>query len=122
MSNLDKAQGLYTFWSMFGLPAYDEQTIPGDAKIPYITYETQTGCLDETLYLTGSIWYYGNSWGPVTQKADEIEEEITGGTIIPIKGGALWITKGSPFTQRAADDDSTVRRILIQIQAEFLTA
>ena len=73
--------------------------------------------------LSGSIWYYGTSWAQVTTKMAEIQSAIgRGGSFIQIDGGALWIKQGSPFAQRVSDPNDMIRRILINIEAEFITA
>ena len=35
---MNKEQAIHFFWSQFGLPAYDENSVPDDAQMPYITY------------------------------------------------------------------------------------
>ena len=123
---MDKFQALQTFWSSFGLPAYDENTVPtGDAKpsYPYITYDAVVSNLGVPVALSGSIWYYGTSWAQITAKMAEVQAGIgRGGKYIPIDGGALWIKQGSPFAQRVSDPNDMVRRIFINIEAEFITA
>lgn len=120
----DKAQALYQFWSGFGLPAYDENTVPDDAVMPYITYSTSTDMLGGVLPLHASLWYRSASWKNISQKADTIAYDLEQGTPIPLDGGGyLWIVRGSPFMQRMSDpDDDQVRRIYINVMAEFLTA
>ena len=76
---MDKWQALNTFWNRFDLVAYDENTVPDGAALPYITYMASTGEIDEPIYLTASIWYRSNSWTEVSQKADEISNYIGGG-------------------------------------------
>lgn len=119
---MDKAQALNSFWSSFGLTAYDEQTVPDDASLPYITYETITDALGNTLPLTASIWYRSTTWEDAEKKAQEIASGIgEGGTVIGYDTGALWITRGTSFAQRIAEpNDDTIRRIHININAEFL--
>lgn len=120
---MDKAQALYEFWAGFGLPAYDEQVVPDDAELPYITYETATGSLGDVLMLSASLWYSSTSWRGVTAMANHIEAMIGGWKAMPIDGGLLKITKGAPFTRRLGDpDDPKIKRIILQIQAEFLSA
>lgn len=120
---MDKAQALYTFWSGFGLPAYDEQVVPRGATLPYITYETQTARLNEPLMLSASLWYSSESWSTVTAKANAIEAAIGGFAVVPVDGGKLLIHKGSPFTRRLGDpEDVKIKRIILTIQAEFLSA
>ena len=116
----DKWTALNSFWNGFGLPAYDEHTVPDGAVTPYITYEASTADLDEKVALTASIWYKSNSWAEVSQKSEEISQRIGGGIGQPYDNGRLWITKESPFAQRMEEpDDRLIRRIVLQIAAEF---
>ena len=117
---MDKWQALNTFWNRFDLVAYDENTVPDGAALPYITYMASTGEIGEPIYLTASIWYRSNSWTEVSQKADEISNYIGGGAGESYDGGRLWITKSAPFAQRMSEaSDYQVRRILLQVNAEF---
>lgn len=124
---MDKAQALHAFWSGFGLRAYDENTVPlGDdaPPFPYITYTVTTDSFDNVLNLTGSIWYRTTTWEGISDKAEEIAQAITAMNppSIKIDGGRLYITKGTPFAQRMADpSDDMIRRILINLQVEYLT-
>ena len=123
---MDKFQAIHSFWSKFNLPAYDGQDVPDDATMPYITYEASADSIGNMLPLNGSLWYRSNSWKDISKKADEIAETIAkeGFNIISIDSprGYLFITKGTPFAQRMRDEDEQVKRIYINIQAEFLTA
>lgn len=121
---MDKAQAIHAFWSSFELTAYDENTVPDNAQMPYITYNVAIGRMDNVLLLTGSLWYNSLSWAEISKKADEIAEAVggTGYCIQTVDGGYLWITQGTPFAQRVADEDDAIRRILINLNAEFLTA
>ncbi|MBQ6413027.1 MAG: hypothetical protein IJI19_06080 [Ruminococcus sp.] len=121
---MDKAQALYSFWSSFGLTAYDEQTIPDNAQTPYITFETNTDSLDQPLALTASLWYRDTSWATISEKAEAIAAHIgRGGSVVHYDDGALWITRRAPFAQRIADpNDDGIRRIYMNINAEYLGA
>jgi len=123
---MDKFQALQSFWSSFGIPAYDENTVPsGDDRpsYPYITYDAVVGNLGDFVAMSASIWYYGTSWAAITTKLAEITTKIgRGGYMIPIDGGAIWIKRGSPFAQRIPDSNDMVRRIFINIVAEFISA
>ena len=121
---MDKAQAIHEFWSEFRLPAYDESSVPDDAVMPYITYNVATDSLDSVLPLHGSLWYRSTAWDEITQKAEEIAEALgTNGYMIKkINGGYVWMQKGRPFAQRMTDEDEQVRRIYVNITAEFLTA
>lgn len=121
---MTKEQSIHQFWSNFGLPAYDVNTVDDDAEMPYITYDVSTGSIDDFILLTGSLWYRSTSWNAITQKVHEIEEYLTtmSPPTIKIDGGRAYFTKGTPFSQRMAEPgDDLVRRIYIQINAEFLT-
>lgn len=124
---MDKEQALHQFWSSFGLTAYDENTVPEDAlttnKGKYLTYNVATAALDEPTPIYANLWYKSSSWAEITRKAEEIAHEIgLGGSIVSFDGGKIWICRGVPFTQRMPDDDDTIRRIYINVMAEFLTA
>lgn len=121
---MDKAQALQSFWASFDLPAYDSTTVPDNAQMPYITYDVVTDSLGNVVNMSASIWYRTNSWKEVSKKAEEIAEAIVkmSPPSIKLDNGRLYIAKGNPFAQRMVDEDDTVRRIYLNIQAEFLTA
>ena len=120
---MDKYQALHAFWSSFGIPAYDESTVPtGDDRpeMPYITYDVVVSDFLFPVAMNASIWYYGSLWTEITAKLQEVEAEIgRGGKMLLTDEGAIWI-KGSPFAQRMPDQDNMVRRILINVQAEYI--
>lgn len=119
---MDKAQALHGFWSSFGLPAYDESTVPGTAELPYITYEVSTGALDEPVMLSASIWYKSTSWAAISQKSDAIGDYVGyGGVTLPYDGGLLWIKRSAPFAQRMNDPEGSLRRIVLHIDAEYMS-
>lgn len=124
---MNKEQAIHSFWSGFGLKAYDEQTVPtGDdaPAFPYITYEVITNNIGNPVQLTASLWYRTTGWTEITAKKDQIAGAIGyGHKIIKIDGGYMYLTLGSPFAQRMADDtDDMIRRIYMQINCEYLTA
>lgn len=116
---MDRWQAIHNFWSRY-LTAYDENTVPDNAVLPYITYAVSTASFDEKVINSASLWYRTNSWAAISQKAEEISEDIGGGIGIPYDGGRLWITKEAPFAQRMSDQtDAQIRRILLQVGVEF---
>lgn len=123
---MDSAQALHQFWSGFSWKAYDEATVPSEAfepVIPRITYEVATSEINYPIMLIASLWDRSYSWENISKKADEIYNRIgQGGVFLPYDGGAIWITRASPFAQRLTDEDDTIRRILINVNAEFLSA
>lgn len=122
---MDKEQAIHSFWSGFDIPAYDENSVPDGAQMPYITYNVSTGALEDVVLLHASLWYYDTSWADITHKAHEIEAAVgsEGHVIIPIDNGRIFLTQGAPFAQRMMDEaDSVIKRIYINVNAEFLTA
>ena len=123
---MDEYQAIHTFWSSFGIPAYDEGTIPtGDDRpsLPYITYDISVSDFGTQVAMSASIWYLGTSWTQITAKLKEVEAEIgRGGKMVPFDGGSIWIKKGTPFAQRVPDDNDMIRRIFMNIVAEYVTA
>ena len=119
---MDKYQALHTFWNSFGIPAYDSATVPEENRGDfYITYEVATDSLDRAIPLTASIWKVGTtSWSDISQKAEQISDELVQVKTIPLDIGYLYITRGRPFAQRMSDEDDTVRRIYINLMAEYL--
>jgi hypothetical protein len=120
---MDKEQAIQNFWSQFGIPAYDENSVPDDLRYPFITYSVATDMLDDTVSLYGNIFYRSPSWKDITQKKEQIAEYIgAGGVAVKIDTGYVYFCQGTPFAQRMSEPgDDMVKRYYIQLQAEFLT-
>lgn len=119
---MNKIETLNSFWAQFGLKAYDENSVPDGAVLPYMTYESSDDDFDHPVALTASLWYRSSSWKEITLKELEIADFIgRGGVLVNYDGGALWIKKGNPFAQRMPDSsDDSIRRIVMNIEVEFL--
>jgi len=121
---MDKEQAMHAFFSSFGWKAYDETLLPDDAEMPRITYGLVTDSLDRPVSMAFSLWDKSYSWASVTQKAHEISEAITfmHPPAIPCDGGRIYITPGTPFTQRMSEpSDDTIRRLYINLEVEYFT-
>ena len=120
---MTKAAAIYQFWSGFGLTAYEENTVPGDAAFPYITYQLVTDSFDREVAATASLWYRGESWTAINAKTEEIAQHIgLGGKIIKCDGGRIWIKRGQPFAQNMGDEsDDLIRRKYLNLIFEFMT-
>lgn len=122
---MDKSQAIYQFWSGFGIPAYDENSVPDDAQFPYITYSQATDSLGAPVTLTAHVWDRSSSWERVSKIVENIGRAVGeyGHKVTKIDGGFIWFTKGRPFSQRmGAESDDLIRRVYVIIMAEFLTA
>lgn len=119
---MNNIQALHSFWSSFGLKAYDETSVPDDAQLPYITYEVSDDDFGHTLAQTASLWYRSSSWADITEKEMQIADFIgRGGRMIAYDGGAIWLQKAQPWAQRMSDpSDEMIRRIVLNVQVEFL--
>lgn len=121
---MDKYQALNDFWNSFALPAYDDYSVPDDPEYPFISYSVLTDSLDKPVFLNASLWYRTYSWEGISMKAEEISRRITEMNAIPLDNRQyLYLTKGTPFAQRMNDpSDDAIRRVYLNIEAEFLTA
>lgn len=118
----DKWQGLQEFWSSFGLPAYDEDTVPQDAEMPYIVYEAATAGFENPIPISANLWYRSTSWKEISQKTEEIAERLKSLYLLPIGDKEyIMFAQGSPFAQRMRDEDGGIRRMYINVMVEYLT-
>lgn len=118
---MDKAQAVHDFWSGFDLTAYDENSVPDDARMPYITYSVVTDSLEYIALLTGSVWYRETTWENASKKADEISESLKNGVVKELDNGYIYLFRGTPFAQRMGDEDDMIKRIYFNVNCEFLT-
>lgn len=124
---MTKAAAIYKFWSGFGLNAYEQSSVPTgtDApKFPYITYSFASDSFGEQLATDASVWYRSTSWTDANKKSEEISKKIgRGGVFLPCDDGAVWIKRGTPFSQSMSDEnDNMIRRKYINVSLEFVTA
>lgn len=128
---MTKAEAIYNFWSQFGIPAIDEQSAYDPETLrqlnidfPYITFQTGIGDFSQDVSLSADLYYRSTSWAEIEAKASEIADYIgLGGKIVRYDGGAVWIKRGSTMYQRmSAENPFDIRRIHININAEFLSA
>ena len=118
---MNKVQALHEFWNSFGLSAYDENSIPEEAELPYITYEVATSDFGNLIQLSASLWDKSYSWKTIQEKESEIGEAIgRGGKMLAYDGGAFWIRKADTWAQRMSDEDASIRRILLSIYIEYI--
>lgn len=118
---MDREQALHQFWGGFDVPAYDSSTTPDNAPFPRITYDATINEFGIPTSLYGSIWDKNTSWGRIIGLAHKIDSRLSeGGCVVAYDGGVLWIKKGNPFQQRMGDPDDTIRRIIVNIEVEYL--
>jgi len=126
---MTSAEVLYRFWASFDLPAWEETSVPDEkrrielsgAAFPFLTYETALDSFGNEVPLTASLWYRETGWEAITIKTNEINAKIgRGGRMLATEDGALWLKRGTPFAQRMADTDDSVRRMILNTTVEFI--
>lgn len=121
---MDKQQALYHFWhEATGLEAYEENRIPDNAALPYVTYQTLIGSLDEPVFPIGHIWCdKRTSFTALDGYLARLEAYLPRfkGKTIPIDEGVMYVTRGTPFAQRESDDTGAIG-YLINLSVEFLS-
>ncbi len=120
---MDKWEAQHNFWNSFGVPAYEEHSVPDDATFPRITYESATSTFENLVSITASIWTRTTSWLQADTLADNIERYIKQMGCPEIKDGRYRVFIGdTTFAQRMDDpNDDQIKRILLNVQFEFMT-
>lgn len=123
---MDKSQALSYFWNSFGWTALDEQGDYDERERleigdRYILFENQTGDYTGPVSLTASLYHRSSSWETISLKMQEIADAIGQGTRLVIDGGYLWIKRQNPFSRHMEDQSRDWRRILLNIEVDFLT-
>lgn len=101
------AKALKAFYSSFGLPAYTEDSVPDDVKLPYITYTSVQSDVFSNATHQCRVWYEGTGYASVSAKADEIIAAIGQGVKLKAGRGFVCIYPGSPLAQMQPADDKT---------------
>lgn len=104
------AEALNTFFSGFGLDAYQEDSVPDDAALPYITFSLSVPEWNQKASNYARVWARtrSNTW--LIQKADQITAAIGEMKSISYEGGYLVIWPETPLTQILVDgDDKSIR-------------
>lgn len=120
---MDKWQAQHEFWSSFGVPAYEEHSVPDGAPFPRITYESAASVFESLVSITASIWTRSTSWATADALADIIEDFIKGMGCPEINGGRYRVYIGdTTFAQKMDDpEDDQIKRIILNVTFEFMT-
>lgn len=116
------AAALHAFWAGFGLEAYEENSIPAGAEKPYLTYTQLLDYWPSEGVVQVNLWFRGESNVAPNAAANAIGDAVgMGGALVECDGGAIWITRGSPFCQSMSDySDATIKRRYMVFNAKFL--
>ncbi len=132
---MNKQQAYNSFWSGFGVLAFEENTVPdeeviqelieggaAESRYPYITYQVLTDDLGHPIYPTASIYDRSTSWQKADTLANTIAARIQQMKTIKLDDGRMFITRGSPFSQHMDEEgDKAIRRVVLNLAVEFFT-
>ncbi|HPY84041.1 MAG TPA: hypothetical protein PLS20_03240 [Ruminococcus flavefaciens] len=122
MSLPSKYQALHTFYSSFGVPAYEENSVPETAKPPYITYEVITSEFDgENIALSCQIYDKSNSLKNLNKLTEQLSVRLRGGCKLVCDDGYIMLYRGEPFAKPLPTWDKTVKGRYINISADYIT-
>jgi hypothetical protein len=100
------AAALKGFFSGFGIPAYQEGTVPDDTQLPYITYSIASPEWNQKASMYAQVWDRTTSNAGIIRIADQITAAIGERKIIPLDGaGYLVIWPETPKVQIMVDGD-----------------
>ena len=111
------AEALKTFFSGFGYTAYQEDTVPDDVSLPYITYSLSIPEWTKKATMYARVWDRSKSNNRVTEISDQIAAEIGEGVKLEHDAGYLMIWPETPFAQIKADGDFRYAYINLSINA-----
>lgn len=120
---MTKAEAMQEFWSLFGLPAYEESCVPAGAEQPYLTYEFVSGASMDECAMYATLWYRSGSWVEVNRLTEDISHVLgCGGLLLACDDGRLWVRRGEPFAESVREkNDSGIRKKRVRILVAFLT-
>lgn len=111
------ATALYGFYSRFGMPAYQADTVPDDVTLPYITYSYAEPQYQSPATHYAQVYMRTNSNAAILTAAGEIVLAIGEGVNI---GNGVIIRPSTPLVQimhDASNDDIRIAYINLQINA-----
>lgn len=120
---MDRWEAQYQFWNSFGVPAYEENSVPDKKNVtyPYITYQASAGGFGSILSVTAAVWDENSSWQRVDEITDTIERALA--LMLPVKydGGMYRVWADSTFAQNMGDpDNDKIRRKVLNVNFEFM--
>ena len=111
------AKALKAFYGSFGIPAYTEDNVPDDVKMPYITYTAPQSDVFSSATHQARVWYYGNSNVAVNAKVDEILAAIgRSGKKLKAGDGYVYIFRGGGTVAQHQPSDDTTRIVYLNLE------
>lgn len=125
---MTKIEALYSFFSGFNIPAYEENSVYAMAEagsapsFPYLTYEIKTDAFGTSdVNISCSLWYRSMSWIDINAKADEIAAALGRiGKLVDYDGGSILIMRSQPWATFMGDDsDDMIKRIALNLNLRY---
>lgn len=118
---MNKYQALYEFYSGFDIPAYEENSVPENAKLPYLTYEIMTAEFDmENIAMSCQIYFKSDSLMKINALTERLYNKLDGGCKLKCDTGYIILYRGRPFAQNRPSGDKTVKAKYINISADYI--
>ena len=114
---MNKYQALYEFYNTFGIPAYEENSVPEDAELPYITYPLTEPEWSEQSSFYCQVWYPKKKLADLLAKADEICTAIGTMKEFEQEGGYIVLYPSTPLIQILSDEMTQSAYINLSINA-----
>lgn len=100
------AKAVYQFFSSFGIPAYDQNAVPDDAELPYITYYVPEPEWGRQCTGYAQVWYRTKSRATVNAKTDQIVSAIGDrGIKLECESGYVMLRPETPLVTPVKDGD-----------------
>ena len=106
-------------------PIFPHDSVPDDVDYPYFTFDPVMGFFnDGDVPMQIQLWHRTASDAEINSIARELGRLIGyGGATVMCDSGWLWIKRGTPFmVPITTPDDDMVKRRLINVRVEFITA
>ena len=120
---MTKGAALQSFFDSI-MTSYAASAVPGDATLPYLTYDLITSAWDGgEVGLIVNMWFRTTSEKEPNAAVDRLSKAIgLGGVFLHCDDGVIWLKRGSPWAQSLTDaTDKTIKRRYINVTAEYLT-
>lgn len=119
---MNKYETLCKFYNSFGIPAFEEFSVPEKAEMPYIKYDVVTSSVDsESTALSLQIYYKSNNLIKIDDMTEKLSKALRSGVTLPCDEGYIVLYRGEPFSQNVDSGDKTVKCKYINITANFIT-
>ena len=121
---MDRWEAQYAFWASFGVPAYEENSVPdrGEISYPYITFQKVLTPFYGRTVVNPSVWTRSPSWAEADALALSIFERTDGGGApISFDGGSIQAyADENNFAQSMGDpEDDLIKRYRLSVILDF---